>query len=844
MAQDKQGQTYTPMMQQYLEIKEDYADAIVFFRLGDFYEMFFDDAILASKVLEIALTSRDAGENVPMCGVPHHAVNAYLQKLIEKGFKVAIAEQVSEPGKGLVKREVVRLITPGTVFEEGLLDARANNFIAGVILNEKGYALSYVDLSTGESYLFEGLDKKGILDQIMSQGIKEVVLPTHFDESVTKYLKEKGCMVSVNSDMTVSDNKHIKHLSMDQKRAASHLLNYLHQTQKRSIDHLMPFEQIEVRDYMTVDYRVKKHLEIMESSTSSPKTTLLYWLNRTSTAMGSRRLIELLNHPIVDREMLNERYDLIEAFAPYAPREDLRSALTHVYDINRIVGRIHFQATNARDLEQLKQTLSHIPKIKETLKAYHHPKIDRLVERMHEHKDLRDELEKAIQPSPPLTIKEGGIIKEGYSDKLDELKNIETHGRTWLKRFEEEEREKTGIKNLKIGYNRVFGYYIEISKGNIHLIQENFGYERKQTLSNSERYITASLKEQEDLLLHAKERSIALEYELFKGIRSFTERYTHSLQELSRILADIDVYLNLAIVAEKHQHVRPTLNEQQVVRVSKGRHPVVEQFTTFVANDINMEPGEIFLITGPNMSGKSTYMRMFAIIVYLAQCGFFVPAASASLPIYDALFTRIGSSDDLSGGKSTFMVEMVESNEALMKATKQSLILFDEIGRGTATYDGMALAQGMIEYIHERIKAQTLFSTHYHELTVLEQSLSRLKNLSVKAKEENDKMVFLHHVEPGATDKSYGIQVASLAHLPKSLIARSKTILKQLENKENRVVLDLFNYDEYEQEHEHTIDADQVEILSDIEHIDIDQMTPLDALLLLKHYQNRIKSKK
>ncbi|MFP4187603.1 MAG: DNA mismatch repair protein MutS [Acholeplasmataceae bacterium] len=844
MAQDKQERTYTPMMQQYLEIKEDYADAIVFFRLGDFYEMFFDDAILASKVLEIALTSRDAGENVPMCGVPYHAVNAYLQKLIEKGFKVAIAEQVSEPGKGLVKREVVRLITPGTVFEEGLLDARSNNFIAGVVLSEKGYALSYVDLSTGESYLLEGLDKKGFLDQIMSHGIKEVVLPAHFDESVIRHLKDKGCMVSINPDMTVLANKRIEHLSLDQKRAVSHLLNYLVETQKRSIDHLMPFERIEIRDHMTVDYRVKKHLEIMESLTSSAKTTLLYWLNRTATAMGSRRLIDLLNHPIVDRQELNERYDLIEAFTPYAPREELRSALAEVYDINRIVGRIHFQATNARDLDQLKRSLMRIPAIKEALRAYRHPRIDRLVERMDEHRDLVDELEKAIRPSPPLTVKEGGIIKEGYSDELDELKNIETHGRSWLKRFEEEERERTGIKNLRIGYNRVFGYYIEISKGNIHLVKEDFGYERKQTLANSERYITASLKEQEDLLLHAKERSIALEYEIFKDLRAFTERYTHSLQELSRILADVDVYLNLASIAEKNQYVRPELNDQRTVRVRKGRHPVVEQFTTFVANDVDINSGEILLITGPNMSGKSTYMRMFAIIVYLAQCGFFVPAESASLPVYDALFTRIGSSDDLSGGKSTFMVEMVESNEALVKATNRSLILFDEIGRGTATYDGMALAQGMIEYIHERIGAQTLFSTHYHELTVLDQSLARLKNLSVKAKEENDRMVFLYHVEPGTTDKSYGIQVASLAHLPKSLIARSKKILEQLENKENRVVLDLFNYEEYEQEHEHTIDADQVEILNDIENVDIDQMTPLDALLLLKHYQNTIKSKK
>jgi DNA mismatch repair protein MutS len=837
-------QKYTPMMQQYLEIKEDYADAIVFFRLGDFYEMFFDDAIVASKVLEIALTSRDAGAKVPMCGVPYHSVKPYVAKLIEKGFKIAIVEQVTEPGKGLVKREVIRLITPGTVLEDGILDELSNNFIGNLILTEKGYALTYVDISTGEAFMMDGLNKKDALDHMLSVKIKEMVVPSRFDEKLVEAIKEENILVSTSDDFDIIDTKYTHHLTKEQKRAASHLLHYLSNTQKQMMIHLMPFQVMHHVGQMRVDYRVKKHLEIDESLLNQKQTTLLYWLNECHTAMGSRLLKAMLQHPIYDKDILNHRYDLIEAFRHYQPREGAVLALKYIYDIHRIVSRIAFQTVNARDLYHLKETLAQIPLLLDSLKKYEEPMIDELIKEMNPHHDLYAYLDKAIQADPPLTVKDGGMIKKGFHEGLDELRDIDLNGKEWLNQFENDERERTGIKNLKIGYNRVFGYYIEISKGNAQNVKDEFGYDRRQTLSNSERFISPVLKEKEDMLLHAKEKSIQLEYELFKEIRAYAETFTHSLQVLSKKIAEVDVFLNLSVIAEKYHYKRPILHDTRDVKVISGRHPVVEHFVTFVENDVVMSEGEIFLITGPNMSGKSTYMRMFAMIVYMAQIGSFVPAKEANLPLYDAIYTRIGASDDLSGGKSTFMVEMVESNEALTYATDKSLILFDEIGRGTATYDGMALAQGMIEYIHEKIKAQTLFSTHYHELTVLEQSLSRLTNLCVKAKEEKDTMVFLHHVEKGTTDKSYGIQVASLAHLPKSLITRSKQILEKLEQKENKVVLDLFNYDAYEEEHEHYIDPVKASIIEDLEKIDINQMTPFDALLLIKHYQSLIKPKK
>ncbi|MGI6782050.1 MAG: DNA mismatch repair protein MutS [Acholeplasmataceae bacterium] len=833
---------YTPMIEQYLKIKEDYADALVFFRLGDFYELFFDDAIIASKVLEIALTKRSAGEDIPMCGVPHHAVSPYLEKLINKGFKVAIVEQTTPPGQGLVEREVVKVISPGQVIDDGILNERKNNYIGAISLGETGYMLAYIDISTGESYLIKGLEKKETKDLILSLEIKEVLLSHEYDLDLIEFLNDSNVIINYYSNPNLLNNKLVKDLDLEAKRLASLLINYLNEMQKTPLNHLMPFA-VEFKDEVVrVDYLVKRHLEIFESNTFNPKTTLIYWLDKTNTAMGSRMLRYWLNHPIKNQEKLEERYESIESFSNLRLQEEIKEVLRYIYDINRIVGRIATSNANARDLFNLGQSLNQVPLLKNILNSFDNHKLKELAEKLDTHDEITNLINQAIVDNPPIVIKEGGIIKEGYNQELDEIKFLQSHGEEWLEEFEARERDKTGIKNLRVGYNRVHGYYIEITKGNLSLVRDEFGYERRQTLVNSERFINPELKEMEAKILTANERGINLEYELFVEIRNSVKPYISSLQILCNYIALIDVYTSLSQVALENDYVKPTINQERNVKIIEGRHPVVEKMTTYVKNDIVMDKGEIFLITGPNMSGKSTYMRMFAVIVYLAQVGSFVPATSAKLPLYNAIFTRIGSSDDISGGKSTFMVEMVESNEALRSADENSLILFDEIGRGTATYDGMALAQGIIEYIHEKIKAQTLFSTHYHELTQLEESLSRLTNLHVKAKEENNKMVFLYQIEKGKSDRSYGLQVAALAGLPPTLLKRSRQILKKLESKDNQIEIDIFNYaDVLEEEEVKIVDSYTQQVLDEIKYVDFNQMTPIEALIFLKNIQDKLK---
>ncbi len=833
---------YTPMIEQYLKIKEDYADALVFFRLGDFYELFFDDAIIASKVLEIALTKRSAGEDIPMCGVPHHAVSPYLEKLINKGFKVAIVEQTTPPGQGLVEREVVKVISPGQVIDDGILNERKNNYIGAISLGETGYMLAYIDISTGESYLIKGLEKKETKDLILSLEIKEVLLSHEYDLDLIEFLNDSNVIINYYSNPNLLNNKLVKDLDLEAKRLASLLINYLNEMQKTPLNHLMPFA-VEFKDEVVrVDYLVKRHLEIFESNTFNPKTTLIYWLDKTNTAMGSRMLRYWLNHPIKNQEKLEERYEHIESFSNLRIQEEIKEVLRYIYDINRIVGRIATSNANARDLFNLGQSLNQVPLLKNILNSFDNHKLKQLAEKLDTHDEITNLINQAIVDNPPIVIKEGGIIKEGYNQELDEIKFLQSHGEEWLEEFEARERDKTGIKNLRVGYNRVHGYYIEITKGNLSLVRDEFGYERRQTLVNSERFINPELKEMEAKILTANERGINLEYELFVEIRNSVKPYISSLQILCNYIALIDVYTSLSQVALENDYVKPTINQERNVKIIEGRHPVVEKMTTYVKNDIVMDKGEIFLITGPNMSGKSTYMRMFAVIVYLAQVGSFVPATSAKLPLYNAIFTRIGSSDDISGGKSTFMVEMVESNEALRSADENSLILFDEIGRGTATYDGMALAQGIIEYIHEKIKAQTLFSTHYHELTQLEESLSRLTNLHVKVKEENNKMVFLYQIEKGKSDRSYGLQVAALAGLPPTLLKRSRQILKKLESKDNQIEIDIFNYaDVLEEEEVKIVDSYTQQVLDEIKYVDFNQMTPIEALIFLKNIQDKLK---
>jgi DNA mismatch repair protein MutS len=835
---------YTPMIEQYLTIKEDYADALVFFRLGDFYELFFDDAIIASKVLEISLTKRSAGEDIPMCGVPHHAVNPYLEKLINKGFKVAIVEQTSPPGQGLVEREVVKVISPGQVIDEGILNERKNNYIAAITLGEIGYMLAYIDISTGESYLVKGLEKKEVKDLVLSLEIKEVVLSSEYDLDLINFLKDNQIIINYYPNLDLLNNKLVNDLDLESKRLASLLINYLNEMQKTPLVHLMPFNIRFKDEVVRVDYLVKRHLEIFESNTFNPKTTLIYWLDKTSTAMGSRMLRYWLNHPIRNQVKLEERYDHIEAFSNLRLQEEIKEALRYIYDINRIVGRISTSNANPRDLYNLGKSLEQVPLVKEILKKFNSPILENLSNKLDTHDEIASLIARSIDDNPPLVIKEGGIIKEGFNKELDDIKFLQSHGEEWLEEFEAREREKTGIKNLRVGYNRVHGYYIEITKGNLSLVSDDYGYERRQTLVNSERFINPELKEMETKILNANERAVNLEYELFVQIRNEIKPYTSTLQTLCNNIALIDVYQSLSEVALQNDYVRPTISDDRKVEIIEGRHPVVEKMTTYVKNNIIMNKGEIFLITGPNMSGKSTYMRMFAVIVYLAQVGSFVPAKSAKLPLYNAIFTRIGSSDDISGGKSTFMVEMVESNEALRLADENSLILFDEIGRGTATYDGMALAQGIIEYIHEKIKAQTLFSTHYHELTQLEESLRRLSNLHVKAKEENDKMIFLYQIEKGKSDRSYGLQVAALAGLPPTLLKRSNQILKKLESKENQVEIDIFNYEDVLKEEEiNVVDSYTQQVLDEIKYVDFNQMTPIEALIFLKNIQDKLKNR-
>jgi DNA mismatch repair protein MutS len=839
----KKDITYTPMMQQYLDIKKDYADAIVFFRLGDFYEMFFDDAILASKELEIALTGRDAGvkERVPMCGVPYHAMIPYAQRLIQKGYKIAIVEQVTEPGNGLVKREVVKLITPGMIMDEGILDASSYNYIGALIQDKLKYHLAFADLSTGDLSILKDLSDNDLIKQLLVLNIKELVL-----QKDQKRLEDKlkpYVLISYTEGRLPSHL--LDGLADLPKETVSSLLYYLSDTQKSDIKQFNHLNVIEPEAFLKIDFQSRASLELSTNNGKRNAETLLSTIDQTITALGSRLLRKFMEEPSRDEQTLIYRYDLIDELnGNIIHLNELRESLKGVYDLRRITSRIATKNASGKDLAQLRHTLSRVPEIKHVLSSFGSPLLAELNTRVDDFHDLHALLEKAVETDPPLTLKEGGLIKLGYHPQLDELKLASSDGKTWMLDFEVKEKERTGIKNLKVGYNRVFGYYIEISKGSLDLVQPEFGYERKQTLSTGERYVTPVLKEKEAFLLSAGEKEIALEYELFIKLRDEVAGYTKDLQILSDHIAFIDVMSNLAFVAKKYRYVRPSLQKDPVVHVRNGRHPVVEQALQgkFVENHIDINESGILLITGPNMSGKSTYMRMLAQIVVLAQMGSYVPADEAKLPLFDAIYTRIGASDDLSAGQSTFMVEMLEANEAIRNATKQSLLIFDEIGRGTATYDGMALAQAIIEYVHEKIKAITLFSTHYHELTSLEQTLKRLKNIHVSAVEEKHNIVFLHKIKEGPTDKSYGINVAELAKLPKTLIYRADEILKHLEaDKKKTALLNLFNFDQVEQIENTYVSKTEEHVIETLKDTDINGLTPLDALILIKKLQDELK---
>ncbi|MGW6084214.1 DNA mismatch repair protein MutS, partial [Bacillus subtilis] len=757
---------YTPMIQQYLKIKAEHQDAFLFFRLGDFYEMFFEDAKKASQELEITLTSRDGGaaEKIPMCGVPYHSASAYIEQLIKKGYKVAICEQTEDPkaAKGVVKREVVQLITPGTVMDGKGIHESENNFIASVSACSNGYGLALSDLTTGENLavLIERLED--VISEIYSVGAREIVVSGSLDADTVAQLRERcGATISIEDGETDEHVTIIEHLNNeDITKTFLRLYTYLKRTQKRSLDHLQPVQVYELEEAMKIDLYSKRNLELTETIRSKNKKGSLLWLlDETKTAMGGRLLKQWIDRPLIRVNQIEERQEMVETLmSHFFEREDLRERLKEVYDLERLAGRVAFGNVNARDLIQLKESLKQVPGIKQLVASLAHDKAKERAKRIDPCGDVLELLEEALYENPPLSVKEGNLIKDGYNQKLDEYRDASRNGKDWIARLEQQEREYTGIRSLKVGFNKVFGYYIEVTKANLHLLEEG-RYERKQTLTNAERYITPELKEKEALILEAENNICELEYELFTELREKVKQYIPRLQQLAKQMSELDALQCFATISENRHYTKPEFSKDEV-EVIEGRHPVVEKVMDsqeYVPNNCMMgDNRQMLLITGPNMSGKSTYMRQIALISIMAQIGCFVPAKKAVLPIFDQIFTRIGAADDLISGQSTFMVEMLEAKNAIVNATKNSLILFDEIGRGTSTYDGMALAQAIIEYVHDHIGAKTLFSTHYHELTVLEDKLPQLKNVHVRAEEYNGTVVFLHQIKEGAADKSYG----------------------------------------------------------------------------------------
>lgn len=854
----------TPMMEQYLGIKAQYPDAFLFYRLGDFYEMFYEDAINASQILEITLTSRNrnAEDPVPMAGIPYHSAQGYIDTLIEQGYKVAICEQVEDPKttKGMVKREVVRLITPGTVMESKGIDSKANNYLTAVVFDRDTclFGFAYVDLSTGELKVSTLADEDSVLNECSSLQTKEMVLGSDIPESLQKKLTSRlNILFSEQKDS--EENTEINFLAENvkdslQKTVLGRLLAYLSVTQKRSLGHLQKAESYEPAHFLKLDHYSKFNLELTQSIRSGKKHgTLLWLLDETKTAMGGRLLKNWLDRPLIQLSQIKERQNIVDSLmSAYFERIDLQECLKNVYDLERLAGRVAFGTVNGRDLLQLKQSLQQVPQIRQLIEGINQGEWQKILLDLDPVTDVVDLIESAINEEAPVTITEGNVIKEGFDSQLDEYRDAMRNGKRWLAEMEMKEREETGIKKLKIGFNRVFGYYIEVTKSYLDQIPEN-RYERKQTLANAERFITPELKEKERLILEAEEKSQELEYLLFQEVREEIKQAIVRLQKLAKALSAVDVLQSFAAVSEKYQYVRPEMIPQgKELVLIEGRHPVVEKVLghqQYVPNSVTMKKDtSILLITGPNMSGKSTYMRQLALTVIMAQIGCFVPAQSAKMPIFDQIFTRIGASDDLISGQSTFMVEMMEANEALRHATPQSLILFDEIGRGTATYDGMALAEAIIEFIHSKVKAKTLFSTHYHELTQLEETLEGLRNIHVGAVEKDGEVVFLHKMMEGAADKSYGIHVAKLAGLPVELLERASTILAALEAAEP-AALSKNKAEKEEQDKEAAegqlslfseVSTEELSVIDSLKKVNLLEITPLEALNLLHSLQKRI----
>ena len=876
----------TPMMQQYLKIKSQYQDCLLFFRLGDFYEMFYEDAKEASRVLEITLTKRDAKKEnpIPMCGVPYHSADGYIETLINNGYKVAICEQMEDPRqtKGMVKREVVRIVTPGTVMDQGGVDEKQNNYILSFVQINGVYALSYCDVSTGELKVTSFDDNATLINEITTINPNEIVVNAPISEVLKRQISLTTETITVLSEISDAQYNINTNNDLPLFNATQLLLDYVFHTQKRDLSHIESVVQYEAVDFMKMDFYAKRNLELTESiRLKSKKGTLLWLMDETKTPMGARRLKQWIDRPLIHKNQIESRLDTVTQFIDYfIERDTLREHLNQVYDIERLVGRVSYGNVNARDLIQLKHSISEIPNIKQLLDSLD-TKTTAQFNALEPLDELLALLENSLKEEPPISVKEGGLFKQGFNETLDEYLEASKNGKSWLAELQTKERQRTGIKSLKISFNKVFGYFIEITRANLHGFDPAaYGYHRKQTLSNAERFITDELKEKEDMILGAEDKAIELEYQLFVQLREQIKTYTERLQKQAKVISELDCLQSFAEIAQKYNYARPSFSENKTLELTNSRHPVVERVMNhndYVPNDCKLDQDTfIYLITGPNMSGKSTYMRQVAIISIMAQMGAYVPCESATLPVFDQIFTRIGAADDLVSGKSTFMVEMLEAQKALANATENSLIIFDEIGRGTSTYDGLALAQAMIEYVAHTSHAKTLFSTHYHELTALDQSLSSLKNVHVAANEYKGELIFLHKVKDGAVDDSYGIQVAKLADLPDEVISRAQVILdafeehnmqKQATNEEVNLIKNGIDAQPLEDDlveesamtYKEKVQDDtqsqfeqaafdlfetpvkQSEVESEIKQLNLSTMTPIEALVKLSELQNQLK---
>ena len=836
---------YSPMIEQYLSVKNNYKDTLLFYRVGDFYELFFDDAKIASRELELVLTGKDAGveERVAMCGVPHHAAKGYLEKLVERGYKVAIVEQVEDPAtaKGIVKRDVIQVVTPGTLVDVGLKETN-NNFLCYLESYTNEIVISYVDISIGELYVLNiKKDFMTLKNELDSLEVKEIVINSTFDSDLLLSIKDNCRLVVSYQDVACNDSKydHLFNKVKDSKqvKAVRYLIAYLLETQKRSLDYLKEVKVIIRDNYLQMDNYSRVNLELVRTIKNDNRYGSLLWvLDKCKTALGSRLLKNWIVSPLSNVNKIEERLRVVDGFtSAFITRQEVVELLKEVYDLERLIARICYGSANGRDLLQLKRSLTILPALKESLKNSGEMDLFVLSQNLKDFSDLVELIENSISEDAPITVKDGGVIKDGYNKELDEYRYISKNGKSYISEIESIERERTGIKGLKIGYNKVFGYYLEVTNSYLSLVKDEFGWIRKQTLTGAERFITPELKEKEDMIYKAENEIVKLEYNLFVEIKERVKERTSDIQELAETIAYIDVLSNFALVASENNYCRPIFNEDGVVSLSELRHPVIEKLIgkeNFVKNNYYIDSDNFLqIITGPNMGGKSTILRQIAIVAIMGQIGCYVPCEKANLTVFDKIFTRIGASDDLVSGKSTFMVEMNEANNALRNATDKSLILFDELGRGTSTYDGMALAQAIIEYIALNIKAKTLFSTHYHELTLLEGKIDGIVNKNVSVYEENDKVTFLYKLIDGKANKSYGINVARLASLPDILLERAKDILNHLETVNN---IDSANT-------QIVIKEVIPDYVKEIKNIDPYNMTPIEALQYLMELKEKVK---